>query len=235
VKNCDVELISAYIDGELPESEAARLRAHMEECGSCNALCRDFTALKEGFAALETSPPDTLVPGIFYKIGLGEETPRVRRVIGRLVAVAACAAVVMIAARPSDTPDGYNTLTIPEIGQAVMDNAGGGDRMYPPGGKDLQMSAGDELGPEAAPDAGAGYALGGADAPGSIGLDDFLALLRESRLEYAVSDQAAVSERRIWIGDPPYEEAELILDDDVIIIFIGNGIDIGDIIEKTRR
>jgi hypothetical protein len=93
---CDIELISMLIDGELPEDESARLRAHLEECPSCGALYSDFAALKKGFAELEAAPPDTLAPGIMYKYGLGEGPSRKRRALGSLISVAAVAAVLLV-------------------------------------------------------------------------------------------------------------------------------------------
>jgi len=94
VNLCDIEAISMFIDGELPEMDAARLRGHLSECPSCRALLKDLTAVKEGFALLDDDPPDTLLPGILYKIELGEEPPRRRRIIGSLAGVAACAAIL---------------------------------------------------------------------------------------------------------------------------------------------
>lgn len=39
------ELISALVDGEVPEAERARLEAHLRDCAACHALLADFRSL----------------------------------------------------------------------------------------------------------------------------------------------------------------------------------------------
>jgi hypothetical protein len=105
---CNIENISVYLDGELPKNDAALLRAHLEECSSCAALYRDLSLMQKGFSVLDVSPPDTLLPGVMYKVSLGEDPPRLRRVVRQLIAVAACLIVVLIASKvvsPNEQPD----------------------------------------------------------------------------------------------------------------------------------
>ena len=105
---CDIENISAYLDGEMPENDAAQLRAHLAECSSCAALYRDLSVMQKGFSDLNVPTPDTLAPGIMYKVNLGGDPPRIRRVIRQLIAVAACLIVVLVASKvvsPNELPD----------------------------------------------------------------------------------------------------------------------------------
>lgn len=117
MSSCEIEAISALLDGELPENEAALLFAHMEECPACRALYQDFTALRDGFTGLDIQPPDTFAPGTVYRLGLGEEPPRRRRVIASLLGVAACLVAVFVISQNMAPPDAENDLApagIPE-------------------------------------------------------------------------------------------------------------------------
>ncbi len=127
MSSCNIEAISALLDGELPEDEAALLFAHMEECPACRVLYQDFTALRDGFTELETQPPDTFVPGTVYRIGLGEEPPRRRRVIASLLGVAACLAAVFVISQNMAPPDAINDFApagVPENESSVLTNEG---------------------------------------------------------------------------------------------------------------
>ncbi len=104
MNKCDIEAVSALLDGELPEAEAARLLAHIEECPSCRALYQDLAALREGFAELETPSPDTFLPGTVYRYGLGQEPPRSRRVIASLLGIAACLVAVLVISQNVGAP-----------------------------------------------------------------------------------------------------------------------------------
>ena len=55
----DEALITGYIDGVLPQTEAQKVRLHLEDCASCRALYDELAALRN--AARETSfrSPDT--------------------------------------------------------------------------------------------------------------------------------------------------------------------------------
>ncbi|MDR0294047.1 MAG: zf-HC2 domain-containing protein [Oscillospiraceae bacterium] len=160
MEHCDIENLSAFIDGELPEESAVHVRAHLEHCPSCRALADDFAALKDGFAALETKPPDTLAPGVMYKIGLGAELPRVRRVITSLVGVAACLIAVLIIARNLPASHPLNGAAGGGALESGVENADMGDMPNMP-----------------APEAGGagmpgGSIFSGAGQPGSHGMDD---------------------------------------------------------------
>ena len=138
MERCDIEAVSALADGELPEVSAVRLREHLEECPSCRALAGDLAALKDGFGALNAEPPDTLAPGILYKIGLGEDPPRSRRIVKSLIGVAACLIAALVISRTVAGPRTDLYLTggsadnaAPEAAQIYTDA----------GGKNMQKSS----------------------------------------------------------------------------------------------
>ncbi|MCU1283475.1 MAG: hypothetical protein JWM53_7021 [bacterium] len=49
---CDVELLSAMVDGELSARKTARLRAHVEGCADCARALADLETMKRGLGAL---------------------------------------------------------------------------------------------------------------------------------------------------------------------------------------
>ena len=62
--NCEEcsQLISVYLDGELDEPIAIRLRGHLAACTDCAKLCEDFAAILdacEGDDVVETLPPNS--------------------------------------------------------------------------------------------------------------------------------------------------------------------------------
>jgi hypothetical protein len=56
---CGTEKLSAWVDGDLPNAEAARVKAHVGGCVTCQRVVDELTALKRGLAALpELEAPD---------------------------------------------------------------------------------------------------------------------------------------------------------------------------------
>lgn len=52
---CDFEEeVSAWFDGELPEADAERVRAHVAGCTSCRQLVADFESVRASVRALRT-------------------------------------------------------------------------------------------------------------------------------------------------------------------------------------
>jgi hypothetical protein len=49
---CAVEKLSALVDGDLSDRQAAKVRAHVEGCGSCKRALADFETMKRGLGAL---------------------------------------------------------------------------------------------------------------------------------------------------------------------------------------
>ncbi len=95
------EMISAWIDGELPESERAELEAHLRTCETCAATERAFRglsgALKE---TADEAPPENLTARVLAQIEF-EERVKLRQEAGRhvspwksILAAAACFAVI---------------------------------------------------------------------------------------------------------------------------------------------
>ena len=54
-----VELVTDYLDGRLPDAEAARFRAHLDECDGCAMYVEQFRAT---VAALGELPQESLSP-----------------------------------------------------------------------------------------------------------------------------------------------------------------------------
>lgn len=49
---CDVEVLSALVDGDLSARKSARVRAHVESCASCGRALADLETMKRGLGAL---------------------------------------------------------------------------------------------------------------------------------------------------------------------------------------
>ncbi len=49
---CEVEKLSALVDGDLSERQARRVRAHVEACASCARAMADLETMKRGLGAL---------------------------------------------------------------------------------------------------------------------------------------------------------------------------------------
>ena len=68
--NCENShsLVPSYLDGQLPEAQAAPLRAHLIECPSCREVAKEGKSLKRWF-----NDDSTVYPGtdFFTRIGTG--------------------------------------------------------------------------------------------------------------------------------------------------------------------
>ena len=54
-----VELVSDYLEGELPAADVVRFEAHLEECDGCT---RYLEQMRETISALGHLPPESLSP-----------------------------------------------------------------------------------------------------------------------------------------------------------------------------
>lgn len=54
----DEELISGYLDGELPQGQEQRVRLHLEDCPECRAMTEELNRLKEVTMTTEFRVPD---------------------------------------------------------------------------------------------------------------------------------------------------------------------------------
>lgn len=57
----EVELISDYLDGELPEADARRLERHLETCPGCTEYLEQMRAVAGGLGGLGG---ESLAPGV---------------------------------------------------------------------------------------------------------------------------------------------------------------------------
>ena len=54
----DETLISGYLDGELTQGEAQRVRLHLEDCAECRATASELAQLKEATMSSDFKIPD---------------------------------------------------------------------------------------------------------------------------------------------------------------------------------
>jgi len=97
---CDLDKLSAYLDGELSERESARLEAHLADCGRCRA---ELDALRKLDRLLDRVEPVEAPEGFESKLDARLERRRDRIVrIDRLrsarrILAAVAASVVLVA------------------------------------------------------------------------------------------------------------------------------------------
>lgn len=91
-----LELISRHIDGDLSETEAGVLLAHLDSCNECREKLEAMRAMSSTLADLSKDVPKSLAPGVLYKAGI---TNKKRRLIfGPFTIAAAAAAIVFFIA-----------------------------------------------------------------------------------------------------------------------------------------
>lgn len=104
-----MELVSAYVDGECSEEEAAELIKHLEECASCRALLAIYESINKDLLATEAEPPAALKDGVMERIRkepipfpiqhTGVKTKKFNySAFLKIAAAAACLALVIYAA-----------------------------------------------------------------------------------------------------------------------------------------
>ena len=54
----DEALISGYLDGELTQADAQRVRLHLEECAECRGLADELTRIREAAMSTDFHVPD---------------------------------------------------------------------------------------------------------------------------------------------------------------------------------
>lgn len=91
--------VAAWVDGELSPEQAARVRAHVEQCADCDARVRSHRALKHAVARLEAcdDPPEA----VHARIHALAVEHRARGARTRRLAVMATAAAVVVGAAAS--------------------------------------------------------------------------------------------------------------------------------------
>jgi anti-sigma factor RsiW len=122
-----LERLEAWIDGELDESEAAAVKAHVDLCEACRAEWRLAEAVVAELRALpEFDVPETVLQAVRSKIGptLRErlrafiEVPRIRPVPA-FAAVAAVVVVVLVLSPSLRPPE--RRYTDQEVARAVVE------------------------------------------------------------------------------------------------------------------
>ena len=112
------ELISAYADGELPESDRKNLEEHLDVCENCSAILGLYREMSAGIAESCAAAPDTLHENVMKEISRADVTYGAggtpgagdaadgdnmkkrkisRIVLTRLVPAAACLALILLA------------------------------------------------------------------------------------------------------------------------------------------
>ncbi|NCB51763.1 MAG: hypothetical protein EOM54_07785 [Clostridia bacterium] len=110
------EIISQMLDGELTEPQKTELIAHIADCRECARLYNAFASISLAIEDGLTDPPESLLTNIMDEIhaqrcGSPASRKPARR-FGRLLALAACLAVVIFAAEKSDFFSGGTSETL---------------------------------------------------------------------------------------------------------------------------
>lgn len=96
MKCADKEILSAYLDGELSQTQKAEIRKHLEECEECRKVAAGLTSVCDVLDALEGLKPDIgFTSRLLEKVHDRRQVKGWHRVV--LPAVATVAAVLSIA------------------------------------------------------------------------------------------------------------------------------------------
>ena len=88
-----LELLSAYVDGELAEGDKKRVEEHLETCENCSAILDLFRETSVSTDEWVVPAPDALRAGVMEKI---LKRPKIIRIaLTRYLPVAACLAVML--------------------------------------------------------------------------------------------------------------------------------------------
>lgn len=101
MRPCDeyAALLDAYVDGELPLEDMARVQAHLESCPGCQAYVDDALAIRAAFPDVEdVEVPDGFAEAVSAAIRAGAAPQRKRRSpwVKVLAPLAACFAIVLL-------------------------------------------------------------------------------------------------------------------------------------------
>jgi hypothetical protein len=120
-----IDHLSAYLDGDLGEQPAARVRAHLSGCAACAQAAADMNALIDIARSLERpEPPPTLWPAIEGALARHERGPFGWRVFAfGLAAGAAVALAVVWVGRGHVAPPGGPSLVRLESAPAAATGA----------------------------------------------------------------------------------------------------------------
>ncbi len=93
--------IEAAVDDQLPQPDIDRLNLHMNECQQCRSLYQLDVSIHKGAAGLQVDAPETLLPGLMYRIRNDKKQPRFA--FGRFTTLAVAAAAVLLLLNSGDT------------------------------------------------------------------------------------------------------------------------------------
>lgn len=123
------EMISAAVDGELTETELSELHAHMASCPDCKSMYDAFLGISDTMTGDLAEPPAELLSGVMLKIQSNQAVngkKKRRFSVGRIAAMAACLAVIVLGVSQLDLFHGgdadYNNIA-PYMRSAADDAA----------------------------------------------------------------------------------------------------------------
>ncbi len=96
MENCEriLDLLNAYIDGELDVSESERVRAHIEKCESCKKIYDELVKVNKMLANSAEDAPTEILDGVMKKI---KSEKRGKIINFRKISGVAVAAVILLA------------------------------------------------------------------------------------------------------------------------------------------
>ena len=130
MKYCEeyAALLDAYFDGECTPGEADRVRAHIAVCPGCRAYLNELALLRDAFPdAEDTEVPEGFADGVMAAIRADAAPQKRPSRWKRLVPVAACLAVVVLAANqlPGRMGGGSSGSTMAAAPAAAAGDAAG--------------------------------------------------------------------------------------------------------------
>ena len=105
MKECELyqELISRLVDGELNKKEYAAVEAHMADCAECSAMYAVFASLSDIIGSEDEPLPEALheniMAGVRRQAMINHNRRRLSKPMRNTLAAAACAALVLFAAK----------------------------------------------------------------------------------------------------------------------------------------
>ena len=117
--------LSAYLDGALPSRRAARLRRHLDACGTCRAELAKLRATKVALAGLAPAEPaDAWLPQLAARFRAGGPAPqlthRSRHALQRRLAVTMAGAAALGVGLWLSPPPAAPVTFQEQVGQHVV-------------------------------------------------------------------------------------------------------------------
>jgi len=158
------EMLSAHLDGDLDEGEAARVKTHLSECAACQTTLEELGALRDGLSALGEVEPSR---DLWAQISVRHNEERTGRPWFRLAVpavAAAAAAALLIVLMPHGAPE---TGAEPKIARAYA-GVVAAERTYIDSIAALEEAVGDEAVATMSPKARVAIELGLAQIDATI-------------------------------------------------------------------